>query len=505
MTDPVLWTLIFIQVAMGGFDTIVHHEMTERLAWRPSQQRELQLHGVRNLLYGLLFATLALFEVHGLFAIAAIVLVAIELIVTLWDFVEEDMTRRLPASERINHTLLTLNYGAILVLLTPVFLGWSALDSAIVRADYGVLSDLAILSAIAVAIFGLRDLAAAQRSPQLAPARPGPLLNVLGRRRYRVLVTGGTGFIGTRLIEALVCNGHRVIVQTRSAARAAALTPPLRIVTKLDQIADDEQIDVIINLAGDPVAAGLWTRRKRFRILWSRLKATDGVVRLIGRLERKPELLINASAIGWYGPRDDDGALDENSAANDCFTHRVCAIWEDYAARARTFGVRVVCLRIGLVLGVEGGMLANMLMPFEFGLGARLGNGRQWMSWISRDDLVRLIGHVAATPALQGPVNATAPEPVRNMTFTRALGKALRRPAFLAAPAWLLRFLAGALAEELLIGGQRVMPAKALASGFRFADTDLQDTLCAITGGAENGNKAADRAGPDVARQAGEI
>jgi uncharacterized protein (TIGR01777 family) len=313
----------------------------------------------------------------------------------------------------------------------------------------------------------------------------------LGRRRYSVLVTGGTGFIGTRLIEALVCRGHRVIVQTRNAGKAARLMPPLRIVTHLSQIADDEPVDIIINLAGDPVAGGLWTRRKRFRILRSRLKATDGVIKLIGRLKHKPELLINASAVGWFGPRDDDVELDETSAAKDCFTHRVCAVWEDYAARAGTFDVRVVCLRIGLVLGVEGGMLANMLTPFEFGLGARLGDGRQWMPWISRDDLIRLIGHVAVTPALQGPVNATAPMPVRNSTFTRALARALRRPACLVVPAWLMRFLAGALAEELLIGGQRVIPRKALESGFRFDDIDLQDTLAAMTGGA--GSQSGDR------------
>ena len=298
MTDPLLWILIFIQVAMGGFDTIVHHETTERLAWRPSQQHELRLHGVRNLIYGLLFVTLGWFEVHGLWAIAVIVLLAAELLITLWDFVEEDLTRKLPPSERINHTLLTLNYGAILVLLVPVFITWSGHETALAGVNYGVVSQLATLSAIAVVIFGLRDLAAASRSPHLTPAPASPLLQAMGERRYRVLINGATGFIGGRLTAALAGSGHRVTVLARSAARAAGLQPPVRIVTHLDQIPDDEVIDVIINLAGDPVISGLWTRRKRHRILRSRLKTTDNIVRLIRRLETKPELLINASAIG---------------------------------------------------------------------------------------------------------------------------------------------------------------------------------------------------------------
>lgn len=484
MTDPVLWTLIFIQIAMGGFDTIVHHEATERLAWRPSQERELQLHGVRNLLYGVLFIMLGWFEVHGLWAIAAIVLVSAELLITLWDFVEEDLTRKLPASERINHTLLTLNYGAILVLLAPVFIDWSGRETAVIFIDYGVVSQLATLSAMAVVIFGLRDLAAARRSPRLVPAAAAPLLDVLDGRRYRVLVTGATGFIGRRLVEALVGKGHHVTVQTRDPLKVAALMPPLTIVTRLDQIADDEPVDVIVNLTGDPIVSGLWTRRKRHRILRSRLKATEAVIGLIGRLKHKPELLINASAIGWYGLHD-DAELDESAPAKDCFSHRICAAWEERAGRAQALGVRVVCLRIGLVLGTEGGLLANLLTPFEFGLGMRLGNGRQWMSWISRDDLIRLIGHVAATPELEGPVNATAPGPVRNAAFTKALARALGRPAWLAAPAWLLRFLAGAMAEEILLGGQRVVPGKALASGFRFHDTELEPTLKRITGSAK--------------------
>jgi hypothetical protein len=216
-------------------------------------------------------------------------------------------------------------------------------------------------------------------------------------------------------------------------------------------------------------------------------------------MKRRPELLVNASAVGWYGLHDDE-ELDETGASHDCFSHRICAAWEEHAGRAQALGVRVVLLRIGLVLGTEGGMLANMLTPFEFGLGLRFGDGRQWMSWISRDDLIRLIGHIAATPELKGPVNATAPVPVRNATFAKTLAKALGRPALLAAPAWLLRFLAGALADEILLGGQRVIPARATATGFRFRDTELGPLLASLTG---DGKAQHDMPAPKASSAAG--
>jgi uncharacterized protein (TIGR01777 family) len=207
---------------------------------------------------------------------------------------------------------------------------------------------------------------------------------------------------------------------------------------------------------------------------------TGNVVRLIKRLNEKPQVLINASAIGWYGLQGDE-ALTESADGRACFTRQVCGDWERAAVQAERFGVRVVRLRIGLVLGTEGGMLANMLAPFEYGLGGPFGSGQQWMSWIERDDLVRLIAHAMADPALKGPVNATAPEPVRNATFARELGHALHRPALLAVPAPLLRLL-GDLAEELLLGGQRVIPEKALKSGFVFRHANLRSALGAMLG-----------------------
>src|ERR1700676_2547067 len=175
MTSSFLWTLITIQITMGAFDTFYHHEMTERLAWRPSQRHELQLHGVRNMLYALLFLTLRWLEVHGLWAMLVIAVLAAEVIITLMDFVEEDMTRKLPASERVNHTLLALNYGAILALLLPVLIGW-AVDTTSIRPEFhGAWSILAALSAVGVALFGLRDFLAARRSDRLVLPPAGKL------------------------------------------------------------------------------------------------------------------------------------------------------------------------------------------------------------------------------------------------------------------------------------------------------------------------------------------
>jgi uncharacterized protein (TIGR01777 family) len=205
---------------------------------------------------------------------------------------------------------------------------------------------------------------------------------------------------------------------------------------------------------------------------------TRDVVRLIARLEQPPAVLISGSGIGWYGLWQDE-ELTEFDGGKSGFAHRVCEAWERAAMRAERY-TRVVRLRIGLVLGVEGGLLARLLTPFEFGLGGPIGNGRQWMSWIERDDLVRLVAHIIATPSLTGAINATAPRPVRNAAFARELGRSLRRPAFLRMPASLLHLLLGDFADEMLIGGQRVLPDKVQSSGFRFRHEELREAFAAV-------------------------
>lgn len=478
----ILWTAIFIQVMMGGFDTLYHHEGTERLAWRPGQASELRLHGIRNLAYAVMFTALGWTMPLGAWSWALMALMVGELIITLWDFVEEDRTRALPASERITHTLLTLNYGIILALLAPLLLAWAGQPTSLRHAYHGWISWFCAAAALGVILSGVRDLAAARRCPSLRPTPAAALADGLAPHQA-VLITGGTGFIGERLVAALAEAGHDVTVLTRKSGNAGKLPRPVRIVTALSDIPSSAHFDAIVNLAGEPISDTPWTRAKRMRIIRSRRNVTRAVVTLIARLEHKPEVLVSGSAIGWYGLRGDQ-RLTETNLGDPCFSRTVCVAWEREAMRATIHGVRTALLRTGLVLDSTGGMLARLLTPFEFGLGGRFGNGAHWMSWIHRDDLVRLIVHCMATPGLQGPVNATAPEPVTNRDFTAALGKALHRPALLPIPAWPLRLALGAFAHELLLSGQRVYPRAAMDGGFRFSYPTIDAAFGAIVGAA---------------------
>jgi uncharacterized protein len=242
MNSTLLWTLIIVQIAMGAFDTIYHHELTERLAWRPTQRRELALHAVRNLLYAVLFLAFGWCEPRGAWAGLVITILVIEVAVTLLDFVEEDMSRKLPASERINHTLLAINYGAILALLVPVLFDWMAQGTALTLVNHGALSAIATLAALGVVGSGLRDIYTSRRTRRLVPARPEGLAQAFTGRRH-LLVTGATGFVGRRLVEALTAADHDVTVLTRDVRKTELLHPPFRVVTSLDHIASDAAID----------------------------------------------------------------------------------------------------------------------------------------------------------------------------------------------------------------------------------------------------------------------
>ncbi|MFT5631870.1 MAG: hypothetical protein ACI9HB_003054 [Gammaproteobacteria bacterium] len=480
MDNPVLWILITIQVFLGAFDKLVHHEGTERLAWRSSQKKELRLHGIRNFGCAVIFISFAWLEPHGIYTMVLAGILAFQVLIALWGLVEGDMTRMLRGTERINHTLLALNFGAILALAAPYLWEWAFLPDAMIPVSYGWWSVMASVTAIGVGAFSARDLLAASRSDRLERGDPATLVAGLEPRQH-ILVTGGTGFVGTRLVQALVAAKHNVTVLTRDTRNAGQLNHPVRVISNLNLIHNDDHFDAIVNLAGDPIASGLWTRKKRNRIIASRVDMTHAIHTLIMRMNNKPDCLISGSAVGWYGLRDDT-ELAEDALSHPAFVHDVCDAWEKAAAPIAEHGVRVVVMRIGLVLGVDGGMLAKLLTPFEFGGGGIMGKGQQWMPWIEHDDLIRAITFAIATPQIQGPVNAVAPNPVRNDKFSRDLAVALNRPLFLRFPEWLLAGGLGDLGRETMLGGQRVIPAVLAENGFVFRNEKLGPMLIKITG-----------------------
>lgn len=287
-----------------------------------------------------------------------------------------------------------------------------------------------------------------------------------------VLITGGTGFIGRELCKQLYHAGHTATVLTRSRARAPRGLTGVRLIERLDEA---QGVDTVVNLAGENLSAGRWTpaRKKAFRD--SRIGTTERLQVWIEAQAVKPRVLISGSAIGYYGASDDT-PLTESAAPGAGFAAELCRDWEAAAARIVGLGVRVCVIRIGLVLGHYGGALPKMLPPFRFGLGGPMGTGEQWMSWIRRGDLVRMIQWLLENPKCHGTYNAVAPEPIRNREFAMALGRALNRPARLKLPAPLLKTLMGEM-SSLLLTGQRVLPARVRAEGFTFQYPHLDQAL----------------------------
>lgn len=288
------------------------------------------------------------------------------------------------------------------------------------------------------------------------------------------LVTGGTGFIGRSLCRELLKRGQ-VTVLTRSRRRAEqALRPEVGTVESLDELAG-LPLQGVINLAGENLAAGRWTARRKPEFRRSRVDATRELVDWLGRQPEKPAVLVSASAVGWYGARGDE-ELRETAAPGDEFQAELCRDWEAEAQRAGEHGIRVCCLRSGVVLGRDGGALARMLPAFRLGAGGPMGSGRQWLSWIHRDDIVSLIQWALARPSAAGSYNATAPAPVTNAEFARTLGAVMHRPSKLALPAVALRALFGEMAH-ILLTGQRVLPVRLQEAGFIFRHPELRGAL----------------------------
>jgi uncharacterized protein len=306
----------------------------------------------------------------------------------------------------------------------------------------------------------------------------------------KIVIAGGTGFLGKRLTETLAASGHHVVVLTRRPER----TPPWTFNTEPGRVTVAawtpdgtiagwgtvmEEAGAVINLAGESIGEGRWTPARKQALRDSRLLATRSLVGAMGAAPRPPHLLISASAVGYYGTSRGDQVLTEESEAGTDFLAGLCREWEHEALTAASIA-RVVLVRTGLVLSREGGALPRLLTPFRLFVGGPLGSGRQCVSWIHHADWTALVAWVITQDEVQGAMNATAPNPIANREFIRAIGHAIGRPSLVPTPAFALRALLGGMADALILGGQRVVPARALAGGFRFRYEDVGRALRAI-------------------------
>lgn len=294
----------------------------------------------------------------------------------------------------------------------------------------------------------------------------------------KVLVTGSSGLVGRQVVSRLTGAGHFVVRLVRGnpdRSRGDVVWDPVTGDLERTRLKD---IDAVVHLAGENLM-GLWTRAKKERIHKSRVVATEYLCEALAGLSPRPSVLLSASAIGYYGDRGEE-RLNESSSPGSGFLARLCQEWEAATDLARRSGIRVVNLRTGIVLTPQGGALGSMLPPFKMGLGGPLGSGRHYMSWISLDDLVEGILFALENTSLSGPVNMVAPQPVTNREFTRSLGRALGRPAFLPIPSLLIKALPGGMGRETLLSSARVDPERLTRAGYRFKHPDLDGALAAM-------------------------
>lgn len=297
----------------------------------------------------------------------------------------------------------------------------------------------------------------------------------------KIVVAGASGFVGAALVPALRAQGHDVrrLVRRAAVANDEIGWDPANGVIDLQR---GEEVDAVINLAGENVAAGRWTAARREQILRSRVDATRTLVGALLKLVRKPKVFLSASAVGYYGDRGDE-IVTEKSPIGVGLLPEVCLAWETHAEGAARHGIRTVLLRFGTILSPEGGALAKMLPLFRLGLGGRLGSGQQWMSWIARDDVVQGIFHVLRDTDCGGPVNFAAPAPVTNVDFAATLARVLGRPARLPAPGFALRLAFGQMADEALLASTRAVPRRLVEVNYTFRQPELEPALRAMLSG----------------------
>ena len=294
----------------------------------------------------------------------------------------------------------------------------------------------------------------------------------------RLGITGATGLIGNALCSALNPSQHQIVVLSRSPEKARLQFPSAQCLGWDATSAQTPQpalegLDAVVHLAGESIASGRWNSRRKKAIRESRVAGTRNLVDLLAQLKDPPEVLVSASAIGYYGPRGDEPLGEDEPPAED-FLGQVCQHWENAAERAAESGIRVVLLRTGLVLSNRGGALPQIIPPFKMFVGGPLASGRQWMSWIHIRDQIGAIQHVLSNREVQGPVNLTAPGPVTNQEFSKTLADVLKRPSIIRVPGFVLRLLFAEMAEALLLSGQRVLPRTLQQSGYDFQFPELR-------------------------------
>ena len=308
-----------------------------------------------------------------------------------------------------------------------------------------------------------------------------------------ILMTGATGLVGTALVKKVTAEGQTVyrlsrVESPKSSAKAPGVFD-LRWNPSSGGIGGSggssslqvpASVDAVINLAGAPVVGGRWTNERKALLRSSRVDTTRGLVGAIAKMEKKPRVLISASAIGYYGNRGEE-LVTENSAPGTDFLAELAKEWENEAVKAEKFGVRVVLLRFGIILAKQGGALPQMMLPFKYGLGGKLGSGRQWTSWIALQDVVAIVQEALRNDSWKGPINLVAPEAARNSDFTKSLARVLHRPAIFTVPAFALKLAMGEMAETLL-GGVRVAPQVLEQNGYRFLHANLDEALKTILG-----------------------
>ncbi len=301
-------------------------------------------------------------------------------------------------------------------------------------------------------------------------------------RLMRVLLAGGTGFIGKQLYTLLIDRGHSVTVLSRSESRARQVLGQKATVVEWDAKcltglrSTVDGADAVVNLCGESIGARRWTPRQKDRILLSRVEATRALVSAIGQCTQKPGVLINQSAVGYYGNTGDAVVTEDDPPSAD-FLGTTAQKWEAEARRAEEYGVRVVRLRTAVVLGKDGSALERMLIPFKLFVGGPIGSGKQWMSWIHLDDVVGIIQYGLTHSEVAGPVNCAAPEAVTNREFSKTLARVIRRPSWAPVPAFVLKIILGEMAQALLLSGQRVSAQKILQLGYQYRFPNLEGAL----------------------------